>query len=114
MEKLQQPGYIGIGLSTDDISLKHIYCTSKSDRWMVYFSQKGISKLFGPNADGTTFGKPIQQGDKVGIQYFKSPQGNELKFFHNGEELGVAFRGFTGKLFFCVFLYYVGDRVTLN
>lgn len=29
VEKLQQPGYIGLGLSTEDISYKHIYCTSK-------------------------------------------------------------------------------------
>lgn len=81
---------------------------------MVYFSQKGISKLFGQTLDGTPFGKAIQQGDKIGVQFYKSPTGSELKFFHNGEELGVAFRGFTGKFFLAVFLYYVGDRVTIN
>lgn len=111
VEKLRQPGYIGVGLCSTDISFKHIYCSSPSDRWIVYFTQKGQAKLFGPKINGTPYGKPIQEGDIIAVQIRDS---GAVQFYHNGAELGLAMRDVPREWHLAIFLYYSGDRVTLR
>jgi hypothetical protein len=108
-------GYMAIGLTkgTGFFTKLNEYSYSAAVRQDVaaYRSHHGEGHLDGAGAIRESYGQSFRVGDTIGLLL---RSGGMLSFFHNKENLGVAFRGLTdGEYYLSVFYNNICDQISI-
>ena len=107
-------GYVAIGLTKGAGFTKlneYSYSAAIRQDVAAYRSHHGEGNLDGAGAIRESYGQPFRVGDTIGLLL---RSGGMLNFFHNKENLGVAFRGLTdGDYYLSVFYNYNSDQISI-
>ncbi|XP_062507645.1 BTB/POZ domain-containing protein 2-like [Corticium candelabrum] len=107
-------GYIAIGLTKGAGFAKfneYSYSAAVRQDVAAYRSHHGEGNLDGAGAVRETYGQSFKVKDTIGLLLRSE---GLLNFFHNKENLGVAFRGLTGgDYYLSVFYNYNSDQISI-